>query len=396
MIERTLTSILERELQKFDNNIVITGMRRVGKTFVLKYLYDNLQGEKKIFLDLENPLNQSIFDEVDYDNIHSNLNLKAVGDGGKLYVFLDEIQNVKNIPSVVKYISDHNNVKFVMTGSASFYLKNLFTESLAGRKLIFEMFPLSFEEFLKFKMKNYKKPDLKTRTNLFEFRLFDKYWTQYQKYGGFPGVVLQSSEAEKLSRLNDVYSSYYQNEVLKLSDFRKIESLRKIMTLLINRSGNKLDITKISGELGITRVTVSEYLDFLEGTYFISRIKPFSKSNDVSLRGREKIYICDGGIVNLIGGVSTGAIFENTVFNLLKSKGEVFYFQSQSGNEIDFILKSKDKKLTAFEVKHHATGKDVVRLEKLSKTLGIKDFFVISQEYVGLDKVIHPYQLHVL
>lgn len=393
MINRDITSLLQENINKFDDNLVITGMRRVGKTFVIKHLYDNLKGYKKLFLDLENPLNQSIFEDINYDNILSNLLLKSEGEGEKMYVFLDEIQNVTSIPSIVKYISDHNQVRFVMTGSASFYLKNLFTESLAGRKRIFEMFPLNYFEFLKFKEPKLHKISFTDKVDSFIYELFEKHWTEYQKYGGFPAVILQDNEKDKLGKLNDVYSSYYQNEVLKLSDFKKIDSLRKIMTLLVNRTGSKLDLTKISQELGVTRVTTAEYLEFLEQTYFISKIKPFSRNSDVSLRGREKVYICDSGILTLISGVSSGSLFENSVFNLLKTKGKVYYYQTDSGNEIDFILEDSDKKMTAFEVKNHATRKDVSRLEKLSISLGINNYYVVSQEFVDIEGVIYPFQL---
>ncbi|MDZ7587213.1 MAG: DUF4143 domain-containing protein [Patescibacteria group bacterium] len=170
------------------------------------------------------------------------------------------------------------------------------------------------------------------------------------------------------------------------------------MQLLINRTGNKLDITKISQELGVTRVTVSDYLEFLEGTYFISKIKPYSKSADVSLRGREKVYICDTGILMLLGGVSSGAIFENAIFNQIKTQGQVRYFQSKSDQEIDFVFKKRNflkgmDELIALEVKTQAVRKDITRLNKLSNNLKIRKYFVVSQEYADLNKVIYPVNL---
>lgn len=393
MIQRKVIPLIEDELKNFKKNIVITGMRRVGKTTIIKYLYKNLKDCRKIYLDLENPLTQSIFEEIDYDKILSNLILKAEGIGKKIYIFLDEIQNVKSIPSIVKYISDHNKVKFIMTGSASFYLKNLFTESLSGRKRIFEVFPLSFREYLDYKEVSNKHLYFDKKISLFDYNSRQKYWEEYQKYGGFPSVVLHNSDRDKMAELNDIYSSYYQNEILKLSDFKKIDSLKNIMRLLISRTGSKLDITKISRELGVTRITVSEYLEFLEGTYFISKIKPFSNSYDVSLRGREKLYICDTGILTLLGGVSNGSIFENAIFNILKTNNNIYYFESKNSQEIDFIIKGKDKKLKAIEIKSFATNKDITRLAKLSKGLNISEYFVVSQKYVDLDGVVYPFQL---
>lgn len=101
-------------------------------------------------MDLENPLNRKYFEESHYERIKITFEFLGLDFSQKTFVFLDEMQFVKNLPSVVKYFIDHYKVKFFLTGSASFYLKNLFTESLVGRKYIFELFPLTFNEFLFF------------------------------------------------------------------------------------------------------------------------------------------------------------------------------------------------------------------------------------------------------
>ena len=131
--------------------IVITGMRRVGKTTLLRYIMEKIESKNKIYIDLENPANRKYFEEDNYDKIADSLRFLGMSFKARGYIFLDEIQLVKNIPSVVKYLHDHYNIKFFLSGSSSFYLKNLFSESLAGRKYIFELFPLTFGEFLDMK-----------------------------------------------------------------------------------------------------------------------------------------------------------------------------------------------------------------------------------------------------
>lgn len=129
-------------------------MRRVGKTTILRELY-NAVPDNKIWFDFENPLDIKYFEDIDYNDVYQNIiqkgNLKTQK---RVYVFIDEVQLYPEISKVVKYLIDHYKVKFVLTGSASYYLKNLFPESLAGRKIIFEMYPLDFEEFLVFKKEN--------------------------------------------------------------------------------------------------------------------------------------------------------------------------------------------------------------------------------------------------
>ena len=140
--------------------IVVTGMRRSGKTSLLRYVYKRISSENKLFWDLENPLNRKFFEETNYETIKKYFESQGIDFQKKTYIFLDEIQVVQNIPSVVKYFIDHYQVKFFLTGSASFYLKNLFSESLAGRKYLFELYPLSFREFLVFKGQSVELPDI--------------------------------------------------------------------------------------------------------------------------------------------------------------------------------------------------------------------------------------------
>lgn len=391
MIKRKLLPILEKEFLS-DKIMVLTGMRRVGKTTLIRCLYENIKEGRKLYLDLENPLNQSYFSQIDYEKIKVYLEQLAVGRGEKLFVFLDEIQNVKNLPSVVKYLYDHFKIKFVLTGSASFYLKNLFSESLAGRKRIFELYPLDFEEFLSYKAPNLKKPDLEDKVSKPIFHLLEKYLLEYLTYGGFPSVVLKESQEEKMAEIDDIFSSYFQKEIQVLSDFRKLEVARSIIFLLIQRVGSKIEISKIASELGVSRITIQEYLDFLEGTYFIKRIRPYSSKIDVSLRGQPKPYFCDAGFLTKMGKVSESVILENAVFNLIRNLGQIYFYQSKGGAEVDFIVK-KDNQLIAFEVKTQAHQSDVNKLERVTKNLALDRFFIVCREFSPLNKVVYPFQL---
>jgi len=391
MIKRKVLPLLQKELNS-DEIIVLTGMRRTGKTTLVRCLYDNLKNCRKVYLDLENPLNQTYFSQVDYEKVKLHLEQLAHGKGKRLVVFLDEIQNIKNLPSIVKYLYDHFKIKFILTGSASFYLKNLFSESLAGRKRIFELYPLDFEEFLNYKAPNLKKPKLDEKITKAIFHLFEKYISEYLNYGGFPSVVLKKSHQEKIAELDDIFTSYYQKEILLLSDFRKTNVMKNTIILLSQRVGSKLDIAKIASELGVSRITIQEYLDFLEQTYFIKRIRPFSKKIDVALRGQQKPYLCDSGMLTKMGKVPDSTILENSILNMLKTYQEIYFYQSKGGAEIDFLVK-KGKKMFAFEVKTKARQNDINKLKRTSQKLGIKECFIISQNFSPLSHAIYPFQL---
>ena len=369
--------------------IVITGMRRTGKTTTLKFFYNKISSQNKIFLDMENPLNRKFFEEINYEKIRSTFEVLGLNFSKKAFIFIDEIQFVKNIPSVVKYFIDHYNVKFFLTGSASFYLKHLFSESLSGRKYIFEIFPLTFKEFLWFKNNPLKLPKVTGNIPESIIDIVTNLYDEYIRFGGFPGVVLKTSVKEKRKALEEIFSSFFQLEVLQLGDFRRNNVVRDLILLLMQRVGSKLDIQKLSRELGISRPTLYEYLSFLEDTYFIKRIRPFSRSKDTEIRKMPKVYICDSGLIYHFGNADEGSLFENSVFQNLRMQGEVNYYQRKSGREIDFIFNKK----TAIEVKVSPTRKDMQNLKELASALNLQDYKIVSKQYSTLKNVVYGFML---
>jgi len=368
--------------------IVITGMRRTGKTTLLNWINEQIESKNKIFLDLENPLNRRYFEGENYERIKKNLEFLGIDFTEKAFIFLDEIQFVRNLPSMAKYFIDHYGVKFFLTGSASFYLKNLFSESLAGRKYIFELFPLDFKEFLIFKDLTFNIP-IDNPVDKTVYETMAPFYDEYIQYGGFPGVVLKTTQEEKKKAIDEIFTSFFQLEVMQLGDFRRNETIRDLMLLLAQRIGSKLDVQKISKELGISRPTLKEYLAFLEGTYFIKLIPPFSKGRDTEIRKMPKIYLCDCGLVNHLVKIDSGMVFENCVFQTLRTKGTLHYYQKKTGVEIDFIL----NKELAYEIKLKPYESDLKRLMAIASELDLKEYRLISKEYCQLENTIFGFQL---
>src|SRR3989344_3327240 len=326
LYERKLFGALSKRIE--DKEIVVlTGMRRGGKTTLFRMIFDKIESKNKVFFDIENPLNQKIFEEEDYDNIWANLKVFRINNKEKAYIFIDEIQSKPGIIKVIKYLYDHYNVKFFLTGSSSFYLKNLFPESLAGRKIIFELYPLDFEEFLIFNgikkdfLQSFKQKD--KYKNYIAHEKTIKLFEEYLRFGGFPQVVLSDKIDEKKEWLEDIFKSYFEKEVRNLENFKDINILREFILLLMQRAGSKLNINNISEELGVTRKTLYSYLLFLEATYFVRLISPFSRNVGREVTGTKKVYICDSGLLNHFAKVSSGNILENAVFNIIKNFDEV-------------------------------------------------------------------------
>lgn len=360
--------------------LVITGIRRSGKTLLLQYIFQKITSDNKLFLDLENPLTRRLFEEENYETIKTNLEKRGITFSQKAYVFLDEIQWARSIPSIVKYLIDHYQAKFFLTGSASFYLKNLFSESLAGRKFLFELFPLSFGEFLRFKEEKLVLPKLGERVSQIFWKTIEPLWEEYLEFGSFPEVVLAKSPTEKDKLLGDVFTSYFQKEIEQLADFRKTNLIRNLIVLLAENIGNTLNHQRLSSELGISRLTLNEWLAFLEATYLVVLVPSLSQKERVAIRKAKKLYFIDWGLAKKITDISAGQRFENCLFHLLRFKGELSFYRKKSGAEIDFILNKK----IAFEAKIRANRNDLTRLARLAKKLKLEKNFLISNQYCSL------------
>ena len=358
---------------------VITGMRRTGKTTLLKQLLSEIKSSNKLYIDLERADNRELFTEKNYENIVYALSQRGLNFTNKSYIAIDEIQLVTQIASVLKYIYDHHNVKFIVTGSSSFYLKNLFTESLSGRKKIFELYPLDFGELLTFKGISYKSNDFPLK-KIFapEFERLKAYYEEYIEYGGFPEVVLAKNSSDKKDLIADILSSYINIDIKILSDFRNEKNIYSLIKMLSARVGTRLDYSKLSRLSGLSRPTVHSYIDFFEKTYLISRISVLAKNPDREIVKAQKLYFNDHGMTNMLADINSGSKFENAVFNQLKHKGDIRYFALKSGKEIDFIVNNK----IASEVKESPNEYDLKILNDLSSKLGIDQTMLIGRYLV--------------
>lgn len=365
--------------EHLDNKLitVITGLRRVGKSTALKHLYKSYKSNNKIYLDLERLENRAIFQLDNYSHIENALEAMGFDFKKPGLIALDEIQTVRNMPSIVKSIYDTYGTKFVVTGSSAFYLRNHFDESLAGRKKIFNMYPLDFEEFLEFKevkKPNFKKFRLATFNKTF-YDLYQSYYQEYLTYGGFPEVVLAKKEADKKDYLRDILNSHIELDIRLLGDISASDTLYKLILLLSQRVGSKLDISKISVILGENRKKITDYILLLEGTFLIRMVKPFTSGKDKEITKQPKLYFTDNGLLNICAQVSMGARFENAICNQLACQGDVNYYERTTGTEIDFIWNRK----IAVEVKQTPVPQDYSQLRVRADKVGLNDVLLVGE-----------------
>lgn len=370
LFQRKIFTGLKAHLDK-KQVTVLTGMRRTGKTTLVRQLMETSSVKQKLFFDLERMDYRKLFEKENYETIVLELEQQGIDFSEKILIGLDEIQLIPNIPSVIKYLYDHYDIKFIVTGSSSYYIKNKFQESMAGRKKIFEIYPLDFGEFLTFNHIKYKPlqhiDELQSSTS--EYDRLKHYYETYIEYGGFPQVVLAKQIDDKKDLLQDIIGSYLKIDILQLADIRKTEEIEKLIRLLVSRIGSKLDISKLADATRLSRPTVENYLYLLESSYLVSTIPVYSMNADREIVKAKKVYFSDNGIAAVLAAVSGGAKFENAVFNQLKHFGEISYYQMKNGNEIDFIL----DKNNAFEVKEVAYENDYKKMMRLAANVNIRE-----------------------
>jgi len=393
MKKRALFSQLEGYLDKKEA-LVITGMRQVGKTTLMRQLFDQIGSKSKIWFDFENPLDVKVFEDVDYNNIFKRLESLAGGEKNKkIFVCIDEIQIFPEITRIIKYLIDHYGVKFIVTGSSNYYLKNLFPESLSGRKFLFQLETLSFKEYLYFNDKisadeinDIKLSENVKRNSIFIHKQFETEYDDFLQYGGFPAVVLEKDREIKKQILKNIFASFFEKDLKILSDYKDIRELRDLLLLLVPRVGSLLDVTRLASELRISRVKVYGYLEFLQGAFIIKLLDRYAKGIDKSVAGGKKAYFSDTGLLKTIGNVNDAQLLENGIVNQMEKYGKISFYHKRNAEEIDLIM---DKKI-AFEIKLKGVDRDLVRLEKIASKLGISKAYVISKEFIDKSGFISP------
>jgi uncharacterized protein len=374
------------------NALVITGMRQVGKSTLMKQIFDETSSPK-LWFDFDNPMDLILFENKDYNAIYRSLSNLTGAISERLFVFIDELQNYPEATKVIKYLIDHYKVKFIVSGSSNYYLRNLFPESLSGRKFLFQLNPLSFQEFLYFRdkvdlEKALPKPIEKRllTLGLFEYKQYEQEYYDFMHFGSMPEVVLTQPVETRLLILKNIFRSFFEKDIRILSDFKDITEVRDLIRLLVSRVGSMLDISRLASEMGIERRKIYAYLEFLQGVYFIRLLPRYSKSIDRSIAGGKKIYFSDTGILKTIGSINDGQLFENAVINQLAGYGELSFYNHRQTSEIDAILNNNH----AFEIKLTGTPSDSKQLSVLCAKLGIEKHSLISLNFREELNVVYP------
>ena len=378
MLRRNKQATIAKHLSKKEFTILI-GPRQIGKSTMLKQMHDDLQlkGESVYFLNLDR---KDILDDLNLnpENIFKSCPLEI---GKKIIVFIDEIQYLDDATNFLKLLFDEYSprLKIVATGSSAFYIDKQFTDSLVGRKKIFQMGTLDFQEFLHFKNRDdlaqevSKMKSKKIARSINESLLW-AYMDEFINYGGYPAVVLENNFDEKIEILREIRDSYIKRDLLESGVTDQTKFYRMLM-LLASQSGNMLNISEISNTLRLTAATVEQYLYVLQKCFHITLVKPYYSNMRKELTKMPKVYINDLGLRNILINyfapieqrADKGMILENFCFRVLienYEQDQIKYWRTSDGNEVDFIVETQYNKGIAIEVKFN---EQEARLSKFKK-----------------------------
>ena len=365
MIQRKKHSVIAEHLSKKEFTILI-GARQIGKSTLLKQLFEDLsqKGEAVYFLNLDR---KEILDELN-ESPENLFKICPLQEGKKIIVFIDEIQYLDDATTFIKLLFDEysDRLKIVAAGSSAFYIDKQFNDSLVGRKKIFQMGTLDFEEFLLFKGRNdlvdevLKLKSKKKKKSIQENVLWG-YMDEFVNYGGYPAVVLENDIAQKIELLKDIRDSFIKRDILESGVTDETKFYRMLM-LLASQSGNLLNVNEISNTLRITNATVENYLYVLQKYFHITLVKPFYNNLRKELTKMPKVYINDLGLRNVLINyfspleqrADKGMVLENLSFRLLTERfdqDQIKYWRTADGNEVDFVVETSYLKGFAVEIK---------------------------------------------
>ncbi|MBS3097880.1 ATP-binding protein [Candidatus Woesearchaeota archaeon] len=333
--------LLDGILNWFKDNrvIILTGIRRCGKSTLLKEIMQNMHGwcyvdfEDERFLDFRaqdfEALNEVLIE------VYGNVNI----------YFFDEVQNIEKFETFVRRLQDEGK-KVVITGSNASLLSKEFGTRLTGRYKPFEVYPFSFREFLKFKKARVEKDDFYIAEKKVGLaKLFEEYLLS----GGLP-EYLKNKDKEYV---RTVYENILYKDVIARYAIRRQKVIKELINILATNISSQFTYNSLKRALGLgNSITVKEYISYLNNSYLFFELLKFSYSIRQQLNSPRKIYLVDSAFNQVCGinfSQNKGKILENAVFVELKRRNKEAYYYSNK-NECDFIIKGGTRITEAIQV----------------------------------------------
>lgn len=383
MIERPL--YLDKIMPFVDTPFVkiLTGVRRCGKSTILKMIIKKLREEKHVD---DEQIFSYRFDSMEYEDMTTKelyLEIKSkILQSKKTYLFLDEIQEIEGWEKVVNTLASDFDVDIYITGSNSRMMSSEISTYLTGRYITFHIYTLSFEEYLMFKKSYTTLKDLKQE------------FSQYVRLGGFPATHLQDySQDEVYTIVKDIYNSTIFSDIVRRNQVKKIDQLERVVKYTFNNIGNTFSAKSISNyfkseKRTIDNETVYSYLEKLQKAYILHKCSRYDLQGKDILKTQEKFYLADVSLRYSVLGYTVDSVassLENIVYLELKRRGYNVYIGKTKDKEIDFVATKQNEKIyvqVTQEIKSEKTQK-----REYEQLLEIRDnypkYVVMADDFAG-------------
>ena len=383
MIERPL--YVDKIMAYVDTPFVkiLTGVRRCGKSTILKMIMERLKTERNI---PEDRIISCRFDSMEYEDMTAKqiytLLKDQLSSTGRTYLFLDEVQEIKGWEKFVNSLASDFDVDLYITGSNSRMMSSEIATYLTGRYISFRIFTLSFGEYLMFKSKFANVGEPKAEL------------ANYVRLGGFPATHLQAySQDEIYTIVRDIYNSTIFSDIVKRNQVRKIDQLERVIKYTFNNVGNTFSAKSIADYLKAERrsldnETVYSYLEKLEKAYLLHRCSRYDLQGKEILKTQEKFYLADVALRYSVLGYNADSVassLENIVYLELCRRGYTVNVGKTGDSEIDFVAVRQNEKIyvqVTQEINSEKTEK-----REYSRLLEIPDnypkFVLTTDEFAG-------------
>jgi predicted AAA+ superfamily ATPase len=379
MVRSVFQPLMQHLLKK--EFTIITGARQTGKSTLIKQLYEHCRKANvpAVFLNLEN---KNILMHVNGSPLNLLSYLPVTEE--RTIVFVDEIQYLQDPSNFLKLLYDEHaeKIKIVATGSSAFYLDNSFKDSLAGRKKIFWLRTCSFDEYLQLRDRQDLlndvvriRTDINAKSVYMEILLQE--WEAYMLYGGYPAVITESDNQEKIARLAEIRDSYLKRDMLE-AGIQNETTFYYLFRILAGQSGNLLNINELSSTLRVKHDTIMNYVTVLQKCFHVSLVRPFYRNLRKELTKMPKVYLLDTGMQNSLLNnfqlftfrTDKGMIWETLYYKLLCEKygiDDILFWRTSDGNEVDFVMPYLEKPY-AVEVKYDQALAKATKYKKFEET----------------------------
>ena len=322
---------------------VLTGIRRSGKSTIMKMIMDKLENERHI--PKENIISMR-FDSMEYEDMTAKQMFETIkaglSDQGRTYLFLDEVQEISGWEKVVNSFLGEYDVDIYVTGSNSRMMSSEIATYLTGRYVSFQVYPLSFEEYLAF------------RREVTEVKNPHQELADYVRLGGFPATHLRAySQDDVYTIVRDIYNSTIFSDIVRRNQIRKVDQLERVVKYTFSNVGNTFSAKSISDYLksekrSIDNETVYSYLEKLEKAYILHRCSRYDLQGKEILKTQEKFYLADTSLRYSVLGYGTDSVassLENVVYLELCRRGYKVYIGKTTDGEVYFVASRQGEKL---------------------------------------------------